>query len=80
MLNDAAGNDDCDGFRISFVDDVMKVKVKPSRKASCRTRGRWNIGPPFFTLTLGTTRMAEVSALSTGRTLPPKKFLGTYTR
>jgi hypothetical protein len=31
LLNDDAGNDDCDGFRISFDDDdVTKVKVKVS--------------------------------------------------
>jgi hypothetical protein len=73
LLNDAAGNEDCDGFRVSFDDDVMKVKVKLSLRKSCRVRGWWNVGPPFLTLTYGTTRTAEVTALNAGRTLPRKE-------
>lgn len=38
LLNDVAGNDDCNGFRISFDDDIIKVKVKLCRKKSCRVR------------------------------------------
>jgi hypothetical protein len=48
LLNDAAGNDDCDGFRISFDDDIIKVKVKLSRKKSCRVRGGRIVGLHSF--------------------------------
>jgi hypothetical protein len=32
----------------------------------------------ILTLTFGTTRAAELSAIRAGRTLPPRKFLGTH--
>jgi hypothetical protein len=39
LLNDAADNDNCDGFRITFDDDVMKVKVKVSHKSHVDSEG-----------------------------------------
>jgi hypothetical protein len=43
---------------------------------SWRLRGRMEFWAFILTLTLGTTRTAELSATRAGRTLNPMKFLG----
>ena len=60
----------------TFVLSVVKVKL--SRNKSWGLRRGINVGLASLLLTFSTARTAELSALSTGGTLPPRKFLGTH--
>jgi hypothetical protein len=73
-----AGDDDCGRSRISSDEEAVKVKAKLSHKKSLRLRRGMECRASILTLTVGTTRTAELSAVRAGRTLPPRKVLGTY--
>ena len=53
------------------------IFYKPSRNKFWRPRRGTECWASKLTLTLGTARTAELSALCAGRTLAPRKFLGT---
>jgi hypothetical protein len=53
-------------------------KVKLSRNKSWRLRRRTKCWASIPTLTFDTIRTTKLSALRAGRTLPPRKFLGTH--
>jgi hypothetical protein len=57
-----------------------KVKVKLSDNKSWRLRGGMQCWTSTLTLIFGTTRTTELSALCTGRTLPPETLLGVHFR
>ena len=54
------------------------VNVKLSCSKSLRLRSGMEFRASILTLTFGTTRTAELSALRAGCTLTPRKFLGSY--
>ena len=56
----------------------IKRRVKLSRKTSWRLRSETECWASILTLTFGTARTAELSALRSGRTLPPRKLFGTH--
>ena len=61
---------------ILMLPTTEKCKVMLSLNNSQRIRKGIKCRASILTLTFGTTRRAEMSALHTGLTLPPGKFLG----
>ena len=58
--------------------NVTKCKSFPYQVM--KTKREDGVLGPHPTLTFGKTRTAELSILRAGRTLPPRKFLGTHLR
>jgi len=56
----------------------VRCKLKLPRNNSWRLRGGWNVALPSFLLIFDTTRTAELLAPRAGRTLRPRKSLGTH--
>jgi hypothetical protein len=57
---------------------LTAVNVKLSCNKSLRLRSGMDFRASILTLTFGTTRTAELSALRAGCTLTPRKFLGSH--
>ena len=62
----------------TFTTFLFVKYIKPSRNKSEDSEGEWNVGLSFLNVTFGTTRAAGLSGLLTGRTLLPRKILGTH--
>ena len=63
-------------IRLRYYSKLL-IKVKLSRTKSWRLRRGMEYRDSVLTLTFGTTRTAMLSAVRSGRTLPPRKLLGT---
>jgi hypothetical protein len=63
---------------VSAVVIAVRVRGKISRHKSWRLRCGMGCWASNLSLTFGTTRTVELSALGAGRTLPPRKLFGAH--